>query len=102
MTLDLPTLSVMQSFAMALAGALLFFYWAQNRRMTVLAVWGTAHLSASLGIIALTLGYTLRQPLCSAAAGVFLTSQAGLMWKGARNIDARRLRICWYLLVWRH
>ncbi len=38
MTLDLPTLSVMQSFAMALAGALLFFYWAQNRRMTVLAV----------------------------------------------------------------
>ena len=89
MTLDLPTLSVMQSFAMALAGALLFFYWAQNRRMTVLAVWGTAHLSASLGIIALTLGYTLRQPLWSAAAGVFLTSQAGLMWKGARNIDRR-------------
>jgi sugar phosphate permease len=70
-TLDLPTLSVMQSFAMALAGALLFFYWAQNRRMTVLAVWGTAHLSASLGIIALTLGYTLRQPLCSASPGYF-------------------------------
>ena len=38
MTLDLPTLMVMQSFAMACAGAVLLFAWLQNRTISALAL----------------------------------------------------------------
>lgn len=89
MTLDLPTLMIMQGFAMALAGALLLSFWLQNRRMSVLAVWGLAHLSGALGIVALALGHAFRQPLFSAVGGVLLCMQSGLVWKGARNLDGK-------------
>jgi diguanylate cyclase (GGDEF)-like protein len=89
MTLDIPTLMVMQSFGIACAGAVLIFAWAQNRKMTLLALWGTAHVTAAAGIIALLLGVALRQPLWSTAGGVLLGSQAGLIWKAACNIDGK-------------
>ena len=89
MTLDLPTLMVMQSFAMASAGALLLFVWTQNRNVPLLAVWGLADFSAAAGILSLMFGVTLRQSALSALGGVLLCSQSGLIWKAVRNIDGK-------------
>ena len=40
MNLDLPTLMVMQSFALACAGGVMVFAWSQDRTVSVLALWG--------------------------------------------------------------
>ena len=90
MTLDLPTLMVMQSFAMACAGAALVFAWLQNRAVFALAIWGMADLLAAAGIVSLMFGATLQQPVWSAVGGVLLCSQSSLIWKAVRNIDGKR------------
>lgn len=89
MTLDLPTLMVMQSFAMACSGVVLFFAWLQNRTEPALALWCAANLSAAAGVIALMLGSTLQQPGFSALGGCLLSFQSTLMWKAARIIDGK-------------
>jgi diguanylate cyclase (GGDEF)-like protein len=89
MNLDLPTLMVMQSFALACAGAVLLFAWLQNRVVSALAFWGLANILAAAGILALMLGVMFRQPAWSAIGGVLLPFQASLMWKAARTIDAK-------------
>src|ERR1700685_3659047 len=89
MTLDLPTLMVMQSFAMASAGAVLLFAWTQNRAVSALAVWGTADFSAAGGILLLMFSVELEQPALSAFGGTLLCAQSGLIWKAVRNIDGK-------------
>ena len=89
MTLDLPTLMVMQSFAMASAGAVLLFAWTQNRVVSSLALWGIADFSAAAGILLLMFAVELEQPGLSALGGALLCAQAGLIWKAARNIDGK-------------
>jgi diguanylate cyclase (GGDEF)-like protein len=89
MKLDLPTLMVMQSFALASAGAVLLFAWMQNRAVASLAIWGLAHFSAASGILSLMFAVALRQPALSALGGMLLCSQSGLIWKAVRSIDGR-------------
>ena len=89
MTLDLPTLMVMQSFAMASAGAVLLFAWTQNRVVWSLAVWGIADFSAAAGILLLMFAVEREQPALSALGGALLCTQAGLIWKAVRNIDGK-------------
>ena len=89
MTLDLPTLMVMQSFALACAGAVLLFAWLQNRAEPILALWGIANVVAAAGFISLMLGFALRQPIWTALGGSLLSCQASLIWKAARNLDSK-------------
>jgi diguanylate cyclase (GGDEF)-like protein len=89
MTLDLPTLMVMQSFAMTSAGAVLLFAWTQNRVMSSLALWGVADFSAASGILLLMFAVELEQPALSALGGALLCTQAGLIWKAVRNFDGK-------------
>ncbi len=90
MTLDLPTLMVMQAFALACVGTVLFFAWLQNRAVWPLALWALADFVAAAGIVSLMLGATLHQPLWSAAGGALLCLESGLIWKAASDIDHRR------------
>lgn len=89
MQLDLPTLMVMQSFAMACAGTVLLVAWSQNRKVATVGLWGLANVIAGGGIFSLMLGLTLRQPVWSILGGVLMPLHAGLMWKAARTIDAK-------------
>jgi|SRR5579862_981330 len=89
MALDLPTLMVMQSFALASAGAVLLFAWLQNRTVSALALAGSANVIAAAGILSLMLGVALHQPIWSAVGGGLLPLQSGLIWKAARNIDSK-------------
>ena len=89
MQLDLPTLMVMQSFALACAGAVLLFAWLQNRTVSALAFWGFANIIAAAGILALMLGFTLHQQASLAIGGILLPLQAGVIWKAARIINSK-------------
>ena len=89
MSLDLPTLMVMQSFALASAGALLFFAWLENRTQFVVGLWGVGHIMAAVGILCLMLGFTSRQPVWLGLGGSLLSLQSSLVWKAARTIDTR-------------
>ena len=89
MQLDLPTLMVMEGFAMACSGVVLLFAWLQNRTEPALALWCGANLSAAAGVITLMLGFTLQQPSFFALGGCLLSFQSALMWKAARLIDGR-------------
>jgi diguanylate cyclase (GGDEF)-like protein len=92
MQLDLPTLLVMQSFALACAGAILLAAWSQNRAITALALWGIAHIFAAGGFVSLMLGLVLRQPIWVVGVAL-LVLQASLVWKAARTIDSKRAPI---------
>jgi diguanylate cyclase (GGDEF)-like protein len=89
MALDLPTLMVMQSFALASAGAVLLFAWLQNRTISALALSGCGNIVAAAGILSLMLGVALHQPVWSVLGGCLLPLQSGLIWKAARNIDSK-------------
>jgi diguanylate cyclase (GGDEF)-like protein len=89
MNLDLPTLMVMQSFALACAGAVLLVAWLLNREIRGLALWGIAHIIAAGGILSLMLGFTSHQPAWLALGGILLPFQSSLIWKAARTIDSR-------------
>jgi diguanylate cyclase (GGDEF)-like protein len=89
MQLDLPTLMVMQSFALACAGMVLLAAWSQNRTIPALALWGIAHIIAAGGILSLMLGFTLHQQAWLAIGGILLPLQSALVWKAARIIDSK-------------
>jgi diguanylate cyclase (GGDEF)-like protein len=88
MLLDLPTLLIMQSFALACAGIALIVAWSQNRTIRALALWGIAHILAAGGFLSLMLGLVLRQPLWVLGVSL-LVLQASLVWKAARTIDSK-------------
>jgi diguanylate cyclase (GGDEF)-like protein len=90
MQLDLPTLMVMQSFALASAGAVLLVAWSQNRKIPALALWGIAHIAGAGGILSLMLGFTSHQPAWLGLGGSLLSFQSALVWKAARAIDSKR------------
>jgi diguanylate cyclase (GGDEF)-like protein len=89
MALDLPTLMVMQSFALACAGAVLLFAWLQNRAESVLGIWGIANVVAAAGFLALMLGVAFRHPAWTVLGGTLLSGQSSLIWKAARNLDCK-------------
>jgi len=89
MQLDLPTLMVMQSFALASAGAVLLVAWWQDRKTPALALWGIAHVSAAGGILLLMLGFTSHQPAWLGLGGGLLSFQSALIWKAVRAIDSK-------------
>ncbi len=98
MQLDLPTLMVMQSFAMACAGAVLLVAWSQNRKIPVLGLWGIGHVIAAGGILALMLGSTSHNPAWLGVGGTMLSLQSSLLWKAARAINSKRAPLVLALL----
>jgi GGDEF domain-containing protein len=89
MQLDLSTLMVMQSFALACAGTVLLAAWSQNRTVSALALWGVAHIIAAGGILSLMLGFSSHQPAWLGLGGTLLSLQSSLVWKAARTIDSK-------------
>jgi len=79
----------MGSFVTACAGAALLLAWAQNRKVSALALWGLANIVVAAGIFSLMLGSALHQPVWSMLGGSLLVLAPGLMWKAARTFDAK-------------
>ena len=98
MKLDLPTLMVVQSFALVCAGALLFSVWLSHRGVSALALWGLANVSAAAGFFCLMLGFTLHQPVWLTIGGSLLPLQASLTWKATRSIESKAAPLVLVLL----
>jgi diguanylate cyclase (GGDEF)-like protein len=98
MNLDLPTLMVVQSFALACAGAVLFFVWLPNRIVPALALWGLANVSAAGGFFCLMLGFSLQQPFWLVIGGSLLPLQASLTWKATRSVESKSAPLVLVLL----
>ena len=80
---------VVQSFALACAGAVLFSVWLPDRIESALALWALANVSAAAGFLSLMLGFALHQPIWLAIGGSLLPLQASLMWKATRSIESK-------------
>jgi diguanylate cyclase (GGDEF)-like protein len=89
MLIDLPSLMIMQSFALACAGAVMLAAWSQNRKIRALALWGIADILAAGGFVSLMLGLSLRQPTWSILGVTLLNFQSSLTWKAARTVDSK-------------
>jgi diguanylate cyclase (GGDEF)-like protein len=98
MNLDLPTLMVMQSFALACAGAVLLVIWSQQPQAPALALWGIANVIAGGGILSMMFGVTLRQPAWPIIGGLLMIFQAGLMWKAVRTFASKSASLVLVLL----
>jgi diguanylate cyclase (GGDEF)-like protein len=98
MSLDLPTLMVMQSFAMASAGSILLIAWLQNRALFVLALWGGGNILAAAGILLMMLGTTMHRPAWPVFGAILMIFQSGLMWKAARIIASKSAPLVLVLL----
>jgi diguanylate cyclase (GGDEF)-like protein len=89
MHLDVPTLMVMGSLVAASAGAVLLVAWLQDRKLSILALWGLADIATAGGVFSLMLGSALHQPLVTALGGSLVVLAQGLIWKAVRTFDAK-------------
>jgi diguanylate cyclase (GGDEF)-like protein len=89
MQIDTLTLMVTGSFVAACAGATLLFAWWANRGAVALAMWGLAGLAAAAGICSLIMATVYQEPAFFVGAAYLLVLNDGLIWKGARTLDAK-------------
>jgi diguanylate cyclase (GGDEF)-like protein len=89
MNLDLPTLMVMQSFALGCTGVVLLVIWSQQQKTPALGLWGVANVIAAAGILSMMFGVTLRQPAWPIIGGILMIFQSGLMWRAARTFASK-------------
>ena len=87
MHLDLPSLMVMQSFAVFCAGAMLVVASLQRRAAGVLVLWGAAHIFAAFATLALVLGNLSGAPIWFLIGHSFFPLRSSLIWKAARDFD---------------
>jgi diguanylate cyclase (GGDEF)-like protein len=98
MHLDLPSLMVMQSFAVFCAGAVLVVASVQQRAAHVLALWGVAHICAAFGTLVLVLGKISGTPLWFLLGVTLFPLRASLIWKAARTLDDKAAP-CWLTML---
>jgi diguanylate cyclase (GGDEF)-like protein len=89
MHLDLPSLMVMQSFAVFCAGAMLVVASLQQRAAGVLVLWGMAHIFAAFATLAVVLGNISGAPIWFLVGLTLFPLRSSLIWKAARNFDEK-------------
>ncbi len=89
MSLDIPTLLVMGSFAAACSGSILIGAWWLNQRAPALGYLGLAGLFLSGGIFLLLVGQTMQDKLLLDFGNILLALSQGFVWKGARAFDLK-------------
>lgn len=80
---------VMGSFVAACCGAILLIGWLANKTASGLLMWGTANFLTSAGLFSLTFGIAQHESLFFVGGSGLLALAHGLIWKGARALDAR-------------
>lgn len=87
MAWDLPTLVAVSILLVAALGALQLWLWRQDRALIVLAIWGAAHLIATVGLVLLAGRLVLPYRLSIDLANAIVLLSYGLVWVGARRFE---------------
>ncbi len=93
MVWDLRTLAATSVLLFGVLGLLQLWLWRQDRTLTVLAIWGVAHVLAAVGILLLTGRHVIPYRLSIDAANALILMTYGLIWAGARRFEQRGISI---------
>lgn len=93
MVWDLRTLAATSVLLFGVLGLLQLWLWRQDRTLTVLAIWGVAHVLAAVGILLLTGRHVIPYRLSIDAANALILITYGLVWAGARRFEQRGISI---------
>ena len=88
------TLLAMTVFTPALAGCLLLLSWFQHRKVTALALWGSAFITTAIATTLIIVFRGAIADFCSIIIGNTLLAAAyGVLWCGARKFDNENVSI---------
>lgn len=93
MAWDIPTLIAVTILLIAGLGALQLWLWRQDRALTVLAIWGAAHLLAAVGFALLAGRMVLPLRLSIDIANAIVVLSYALVWVGARRFEHKPVSI---------
>ena len=93
MVWDLRTLAATSVLLIGVLGVLQLWLWRQDRTLTVLAIWGAAHVLAAVGIVLLVGRHAIPYRLSIDAANALILVTYGLVWIGARRFEQRPVSI---------
>ena len=93
MAWDLPTLLAVSMLLIAVLGGLQLWLWVQDRALTVLAIWGAAHLLAALGLALLAGRMVLPHRISIDVANATVVLSYALVWVGARRSEHQPVSI---------
>lgn len=90
---DLRTLAATSVVLIGVLGVLQLWLWRQDRALTVLAIWGAAHVVAAGGLLLLIGRHVIPYRLSIDAANALVLVSYGLVWAGARRFEQRPVSI---------
>ena len=93
MVWDLRTLAATSVLLIGVLGVLQLWLWRQDRTLTVLAIWGTAHVLAAVGLLLLIGRHVIPYRLSIDVANALMLVTYGLVWVGARRFEQRPVSI---------
>jgi diguanylate cyclase (GGDEF)-like protein len=88
MSLDISTLYLVASLVAAMLGALLLYFWRQER-IDALGWWGAAYVLGGLTIVVWAFAGTLFGPLAEVAITMVGFAACGMVWNAARVFHGR-------------
>ena len=100
---DLPTLLAITVFTSGLAGCLLLLSWHYHRRISALALWGSAFIIAAIATALIMARGTISDFLSIVMANAILAAAYGIIWAGVRNFEGKRVSVVLTLagaLIW--
>jgi signal transduction histidine kinase/ActR/RegA family two-component response regulator len=93
MVWDLRTLAATSVLLIGVLGVLQLWLWRQDRTLTVLAIWGAAHVLAAAGMVLLVGRHAIPYRLSIDAANALILASYGMVWIGARQFGHRAASI---------
>lgn len=87
---DLPTLFFLTSVTATFLGVVLLALWFQDRKLPMLAIWGSAQLLGGIGMGLVAARSLLPDSISIVAANTLVLIACGLAWNGARSFERRR------------
>ena len=93
MQLDVRTMFVVTIAVTVILGGLLIYTWFQQRKISALAWWGSAHMVASAGVWLISLRGSITDFWSIEISNALLFVAAGMIWTGARLFDGNRVSL---------
>ena len=99
MTLDMPTVSLVNFSATTVLGLVLCFVWWRERSSALIGWWGLAQLVMASGIGLAATAVAIKHPSLSIFGQSLMVMSAAILWMAVRQFEGRDFNPLW-VLVW--